>query len=65
VLIDDARTPLIISGPTAKSDTAQFDELKPKVDKLVNAQKRLVTKYLLIQKDLLPRVTLKKAGNCF
>jgi preprotein translocase subunit SecA len=46
VLIDDARTPLIISGPTAKSDTEQFDELKPKVDKLVNAQKRLVTQIL-------------------
>jgi len=46
VLIDDARTPLIISGPTAKSDTQQFDELKPKVDKLVSAQKRLVTQIL-------------------
>ena len=46
VLIDDARTPLIISGPTAKSDTQQFDELKPKVDKLVNAQKKLVTQIL-------------------
>lgn len=46
VLIDDARTPLIISGPTAKSDTQQFDELKPKVEKLVSAQKRLVTQIL-------------------
>ena len=35
VLIDDARTPLIISGPTARGDTQQFDELKPKVEKLV------------------------------
>ena len=51
VLIDDARTPLIISGPTAKSDTQQFDELKPKVDKLVNAQKRLVTQILPIPKS--------------
>ncbi len=53
VLIDDARTPLIISGPTAKSDNQQFDELKPKVDKLVNAQKRFVTQILADAKKLL------------
>ncbi|NBC83612.1 MAG: preprotein translocase subunit SecA [Bacteroidetes bacterium] len=42
VLIDDARTPLIISGPVAKQDNNQlFDELKPKVEKLVNAQRKL------------------------
>ena len=53
VLIDDARTPLIISGPTAKSDTQQFDELKPKVDKLVSAQKKLVTQILADAKKLI------------
>ncbi|HZL76290.1 MAG TPA: preprotein translocase subunit SecA [Bacteroidales bacterium] len=53
VLIDDARTPLIISGPTAKSDTQQFDELKPKVDKLVAAQKKLVTQMLADSKRLI------------
>ncbi len=53
VLIDDARTPLIISGPTAKSDTQQFDELKPKVEKLVNAQKKLVTQILAEAKKLI------------
>jgi preprotein translocase subunit SecA len=53
VLIDDARTPLIISGPTAKSDTQQFDELKPKVDKLVTAQKKLVTQVLADSKKLI------------
>ena len=53
VLIDDARTPLIISGPTAKSDTQQFDELKPKVEKLVNAQKKLVTQILADSKKLI------------
>jgi preprotein translocase subunit SecA len=53
VLIDDARTPLIISGPTAKSDTQQFDELKPKVDMLVNAQKKLVTQVLADSKRLI------------
>ena len=53
VLIDDARTPLIISGPTSKSDTAQFDELKPKVDKLVSAQKKLVTQILADARKLI------------
>ena len=53
VLIDDARTPLIISGPTAKSDNQQFDELKPKVDKLVGAQKKLVTQILADSKRLI------------
>ena len=53
VLIDDARTPLIISGPTAKSDTSQFDELKPKIVKLVEAQKRLVNQILADSKRLI------------
>ena len=53
VLIDDARTPLIISGPTARSDIQQFDELKPKVEKLVSAQKRLVTQILADAKRLI------------
>jgi preprotein translocase subunit SecA len=53
VLIDDARTPLIISGPTAKSDSQQFDELKPKVEKLVSAQKKLVTQILADAKRLI------------
>jgi preprotein translocase subunit SecA len=50
VLIDDARTPLIISGPTARGDNQLFDELKPKVEKLVAAQKKTGDhKYWLIQ----------------
>jgi preprotein translocase subunit SecA len=39
VLIDDARTPLIISGPTPKGDVHEFAEFKPKVEKLVKAQR--------------------------
>ncbi|MBI5009030.1 MAG: preprotein translocase subunit SecA, partial [Bacteroidia bacterium] len=62
VLIDDARTPLIISGPTAKSDTSQFDELKPKVDKLVNAQKRLVTQILADAKKLISENKTEDGG---
>ena len=43
VLIDDARTPLIISGPTPKGDIQEFSQLKPLMEKLVSAQKRLIT----------------------
>jgi preprotein translocase subunit SecA len=46
VLIDDARTPLIISGPVPRGDNQEFDELKPKVEKLVNAQRKLVNEVL-------------------
>jgi preprotein translocase subunit SecA len=62
VLIDDARTPLIISGPTPKSDTQQFDELKPKVDKLVNAQKKLVTQVLADAKRLISEGKNEEGG---
>ncbi|HLN19691.1 MAG TPA: preprotein translocase subunit SecA [Bacteroidales bacterium] len=53
VLIDDARTPLIISGPTAKGENQLFDELKPKVEKLVSAQKKLVTQILADAKRII------------
>src|SRR6187399_3566192 len=48
VLIDDARTPLIISGPVGHSDnTQQFFDLKPRIEKLVDAQKKAVNQYLI------------------
>ena len=48
VLIDDARTPLIISGPVGHSDnTQQFFDLKPRIEKLVDAQRKAVTQYLI------------------
>ena len=53
VLIDDARTPLIISGPTPRGDKQEFDALRPKVEKLVNHQKQLVTKELADARKLL------------
>ncbi|NPA35286.1 MAG: preprotein translocase subunit SecA [Chlorobi bacterium] len=46
VLIDDARTPLIISGPVPKGDDQLFSELKGKVVRLVEAQKKMLTKVL-------------------
>ena len=53
VLIDDARTPLIISGPTPRGDQQEFDQLKPDVVKLYEAQKRYVTTILAEAKRLL------------
>ena len=53
VLIDDARTPLIISGPTPRGDNQEFDQLKPEVMKLYNEQRSLVTKILAEAKTLL------------
>ena len=46
VLIDDARTPLIISGPTPKGDDQMFEQFQPKVEELVKMQRNLVTKLL-------------------
>lgn len=46
VLIDDARTPLIISGPVPKGDDQLFDQYRHNVEKVVEAQRRLVTKLL-------------------
>ena len=46
VLIDDARTPLIISGPVPKGDDQMFEEYQPLVEKLVGVQKQLATQYL-------------------
>ncbi len=53
VLIDDARTPLIISGPVPKGDDQLFGELKPKVIRLVEAQRKLVTQLLADAKKLI------------
>ncbi|MBL0145439.1 MAG: hypothetical protein IPP48_06430 [Chitinophagaceae bacterium] len=48
VLIDDARTPLIISGPVGHSDnTQQFFELKPRIESLVEAQRKAVNQFLI------------------
>lgn len=46
VLIDDARTPLIIAGPTPKGNNHMFNELKPKIEKLVNAQRAYINTIL-------------------
>ncbi len=53
VLIDDARTPLIISGPVPKGEDQQFEELCPRVEKLVALQRSMATNYLTDAKRLL------------
>ena len=53
VLIDDARTPLIISGPVPKGEDQLFNEYKPKVEKLATAQKNLVNDLLNQAKKLI------------
>ena len=62
VLIDDARTPLIISGPTPKGDQHQFNELKGFVDALMNAQKTLVQKELNDAKKLISEGDTDEGG---
>ncbi|CCZ08332.1 MULTISPECIES: preprotein translocase subunit SecA [Culturomica] len=60
VLIDDARTPLIISGPVPKGDDQMFDEYKPRVDRLVRMQRELVMKIFNEAKELLNSDDSKK-----
>ncbi len=53
VLIDDARTPLIISGPIPKGDVQMFEEYQPLVEQLVAVQRKLATQYLADAKTLI------------
>jgi preprotein translocase subunit SecA len=62
VLIDDARTPLIISGPVPQGDRHEFNELKPKVDNLVTLQRKLATDCLTDAKRLFKEGNAKDAG---
>lgn len=64
VLIDDARTPLIISGQVPRGEEQMFYELKPRIDRIVNAQKKLVVDYLSEAKKLIANnVTGVKDGE--
>ncbi len=62
VLIDEARTPLIISGPVTSVDNQKFAEMKPRVERLVNAQRNYVTKILAEAEQLLAEGKEKEAG---
>ena len=62
VLIDDARTPLIISGPTPQGDKHEYNEYKHKVDQLVKAQKKLITSVISDAKRLLAEGDTENGG---
>ena len=64
-LIDDARTPLIISGPVPKGDDQLFEQLRPLVERLVEAQKRLATQYLADAKRLIASSDKKEQEEGF
>ncbi|MBU2939545.1 preprotein translocase subunit SecA [Lacinutrix sp. C3R15] len=62
VLVDDARTPLIISGPIPKGDQHEFDALKPKVDDIVSVQRKYLTGVLAEAKKLIASGDEKEGG---
>jgi len=62
VLVDDARTPLIISGPVPHGDRQEFDVLKPSVDRIVNVQKQTVTHIFNEAKKLIAAGNTKEGG---
>ena len=62
VLIDEARTPLIISGPIPRGDEHEFHELKPRISKLIDAQKKLCSQYLIEAKKLIAEGNEKDGG---
>ncbi len=62
VLIDDARTPLIISGPVPKGEDQQYEEYRPIVEKIYNVQKQEATRYLNEAKKLIAAGNTKEGG---
>ncbi|MFL2639536.1 MAG: preprotein translocase subunit SecA [Flavobacteriaceae bacterium] len=62
VLVDDARTPLIISGPIPKGNIHEFNELKPKISSIVQQQKQLLTQVLSKAKKLIVDGDNEKGG---
>jgi len=62
VLIDDARTPLIISGPVPQGDRHEFNELKPKIENLVALQRQLANGFLSEAKKLIKEGNTKDGG---
>ncbi len=62
VLIDEARTPLIISGPVPRGDEHEFYDLKPRINKVVEAQKKIINQYLNDAKKLMAEGNEKEGG---
>jgi len=62
VLVDDARTPLIISGPVPQGDRHEFNELKPRIETLVNLQRQMLNGVLAEAKKLIKEGNTKDGG---
>jgi preprotein translocase subunit SecA len=62
VLIDDARTPLIISGPIPQGENQEFLAYKPRVEKLINEQRKIVTEFLAESKKLIAEGKKEEGG---
>ena len=62
VLIDDARTPLIISGPTENSNSGVYEDIKPQIERLFQVQKNFISKVFNEIKELLKEGKEKEAG---
>jgi preprotein translocase subunit SecA len=62
VLIDEARTPLIISGPVPRGDEHEFYDLKPRINKVVDAQKKAINQYLNDAKKMIAEGNEKEGG---
>ncbi|WP_209391173.1 preprotein translocase subunit SecA [Chryseobacterium sp. RR2-3-20] len=62
VLVDDARTPLIISGPVPQGDRQEFDVLKPSIDRIVEVQKKTVSAIFNEAKKLIASGNTKEGG---
>ncbi|HET8810269.1 MAG TPA: DEAD/DEAH box helicase, partial [Flavobacteriaceae bacterium] len=62
VLVDDARTPLIISGPIPKGDVHEFDQLKPEIARIVEVQRKYLTGVLAEAKKLIASGDVKEGG---
>ena len=62
VLVDDARTPLIISGPVPQGDRQEYDTLKPSVDRIVEIQKKTVSAIFHEAKKLIASGNTKEGG---
>lgn len=62
VLVDEARTPLIISGPVPKGDEHEYYDLKPRIERLVIAQKKIVQQFLSEAKKLIAEGNEKDGG---
>ncbi|SEV82790.1 protein translocase subunit secA [Kaistella antarctica] len=62
VLVDDARTPLIISGPVPQGDRQEFDTLKPSIDRIVEIQKKTVSAIFHEAKKLIASGNTKEGG---